>query len=168
MFLVIILTAYYFYFFWFEHSFNICIGQPKCSTGRDETTAWLGIFLRPHLVVFLTFPGWGGEWLGVRALILSQLLSSPLRLSSRAAHAVIPKLLEGKRPSQRQFRLEGMTPGMKCHSQASQNIFFSFLFPGACLWLIHSLAPTWYPPYPLFEGENVASCVDCSCRGLSV
>lgn len=23
MFLVIILTAYYFYFFWFEHSFNI-------------------------------------------------------------------------------------------------------------------------------------------------
>lgn len=168
MFLVIILTAYYFYFFWFEHSFNICIGQPKCSTGRDGTTAWLGIFLRPHLVVFLTFPGWGGEWWGVRALILSQLLSSPLRPSSRAAHAASRSFYWANYPVSGNFDLRGMTPGMKRHSQASENIFFSFFFPGACLWLIHSLPPTWYPPSPLFEGENVASCVDCSCRGLSV
>lgn len=65
MFLAITLTAYYFYFFWFEHSFNICIGQPKCSTGRREASAWLGIFLRgTHLVVFWTFHCWEGERLG--------------------------------------------------------------------------------------------------------
>lgn len=84
----------------------------------------------------------------------------------RAAHSAILKLLEGKLPSQRQFRLKGTTPGMKCYSQAGQNIFFSFFFPGACLWLMHSPPPhNALHPARLTAGENVASCEECSCLG---
>lgn len=85
----------------------------------------------------------------------------------RAARSVILKLLEGKLPSQRQFRPKGTTPGMKCHSQAGQNIFFSSFFPGACLWLMHSPPPhTALHPACLTAGENVASCEECSCLEL--
>lgn len=164
MFLVIILTAYYFYFFWFEHSFNICIGRPKCSTGRGETTAWLCIFLRHAFSCFLNFSLSRRGMVRVRSMILSRLLSSPLGLprQARAVHSVILKLLEGKLPSQQQFRLEGTSPAMKWHSQAGPNVFFSFFFPGVCLWLMHSL-PHTMPSTPLTEGEHVASTMVCSC-----
>lgn len=83
----------------------------------------------------------------------------------RAAHSAILKLLEGKLPSQRQFRLKGTTPGMKCYSQAGQSIFFSFFFPGACL--VNALAAPHNALHParLTAGENVASWEECSCLG---
>lgn len=149
MFLVIILTAYYFYFFWFEHSFNICIGWPKCSTGRGEATAWLGIFLRHTFGCLLNFSLLERGVVGGRSLILSLLLSSPLEPPPRAAHLPqgILKLLERKLPGQWQLRLRKQLQD----SQDGQNIF-SFFLPGSVSLVNAFAAPTTltslHPPSP--------------------